>query len=585
MEFRFKDVVKSKIVLQEASHGFCIVAGSTLEGKVHFEIEQSLPPMKLALLFIGREKVSTTKRIITKSDIILRDVEHGPISPGTYIFPFEVSLPDSLPSTKSGEFPEFQWGVEYQLDLYAENVPLSAKSMFVGDAIKEEKDEFFINSDDSDEGEIHHLMKRGFHLASAPLQNTPVPAFKAPVLLNVGSYGGLINRGSLAIAARVLDVNVGRGTQLKVHIATRNIATTSINRVQMELIEEIFCNDELFKIDECQLVSRSKREDVELPGILKGKHHKLGKHGSSKGDEKQQILEEMKDDLFREENVINMVVPYECRDTYKGKLIRVTHTLKITMFTKALVDNPSIWIPLRIGFRPENLVTVDGPGPGKVDGTPTRISRRSSSVRKLPDMATFLEHTEAELDSDDDDAVLAPVKLAPRPSLLLRGHSMHFDEDGIVFPAPPPPAKEDLPVNPLAPSSADASLSALLEEMTMSIDDYDALSQRLEKEDDALLSNITVKQFESIVAHVKLDADRPRVASLLAQHIGAKFTCEYAEVAAKSTDWNRASIVKAILPNCVDIKTNHDIIRKSLTDWDLAVVRQDIEKAIAGDLC
>jgi hypothetical protein len=135
------------------------------------------------------------------------------------------------------------------------------------------------------------------------------------------------------------------------------------------------------------------------------------------------------------------------------------------------------------------------------------------------------------MDNDTTTAIQASVASTPPEALVLGGMATYYYSEYVESsssmpssPAPPPLARR-----PPAPATT-PTIAALLEEMTCSINDFDILSQRLQ--DDRwsfLLSRICAYEFVSMLAHVNMDADQPRVAELLARYISSscRFTCEY----------------------------------------------------------
>jgi hypothetical protein len=108
-------------------------------------VEKSLPPTKLLLYLIGKEKATVTvvggdrpspsaeenqqtyqgERVICSAMAVLREHGRTKIAPGTCIFPFEFALPASLPSIMNGVAAAGQsksypsWTIRYQLSLGA----------------------------------------------------------------------------------------------------------------------------------------------------------------------------------------------------------------------------------------------------------------------------------------------------------------------------------------------------------------------------------------------------------------------------------------------------------------------------------
>jgi hypothetical protein len=169
-----------------------------------------------------------------------------------------------------------------------------------------------------------------------------------------------------------------------------------------------------------------------------------------------------------------------------------------------------------------------------------------------------------------EDAIQAPMASAPSEGMVLGGVAFYSE------------VESSMETPTLAPPSSAPAIHGLLEEMTFSINDFEIICGKLRDENWAnLLSLITPDEFGSIIAHVNLEMDQPRVAVVLANTIGYRFTCEYGRAAVNNVaDWNRPTTALKILPYCVDIVTNHGIIREVLTDWEQTVTYREFELCI-----
>jgi hypothetical protein len=77
--------------------------------------------------------------------------------------------------------------------------------------------------------------------------------------------------------------------------------------------------------------------------------------------------------------------------------------------------------------------------------------------------------------------------------------------------------------------------------------------------------------------------DQPTAAELLVPHVngGDHFTCRYAAAATRyAKEWNRSTMAQRLLPLCVDVAEEHDLIRQELNEWERTVTARDFEDAI-----
>lgn len=135
-------------------------------------------------------------------------------------------------------------------------------------------------------------------------------------------------------------------------------------------------------------------------------------------------------------------------------------------------------------------------------------------------------------------------------------------------------------------------MESLLSEMRSSVNEYDILREKLLQDDWlALFRTATPDDFGSIVAHVRMESDQPRIAALLATpshdyYFGTpSFGCRYAAAAIrKAADWTRYTMVERLVPCCADIATEHHLIRAELTDWQRTITQHFFDDAIRKQL-
>ena len=219
-------------------------------------------------------------------------------------------------------------------------------------------------------------------------------------------------------------------------------------------------------------------------------------------------------------------------------------------------------IPLRIGFPPEQRQA-------------TRVDIRPQPAGAFPQSGTapIPFATAVPLPAN---TVEAPVAIAPAEAIVLGGMATTYastlasstDLEDLI-PIPPP----EVP-----------SLSVLLEEMTASVNDIDIISNKLQ---DAawrtFISSMSPADFGAVIAHVNMDFDQPRLAALLAPHVngGDCLTCVYCLSAIQSAaQWNRTAMVQKLLPLCVDIRANFEMLQQELSPWEQTVTARDFQVAL-----
>ena len=198
---------------------------------------------------------------------------------------------------------------------------------------------------------IRALAELPFGVASFPLRDTRNPASVGPQSIQVRSLG--MHRGTISIAAKVLDAQVGRGTNLQIFLACCNDAMSNIHKVEVALMEKVHWQAHTHSRHERRAMVTSN--DVDLPGILRGKRDKhLVREQTRQGGISRDELRFLYQELESPRNKVTLKVPNECRDSYKGAMIQTSHYLQITIYTKSMVSsNPRVRVPLQIGYPPD----------------------------------------------------------------------------------------------------------------------------------------------------------------------------------------------------------------------------------------
>lgn len=518
---------------QSHAKPLAIVAGNNLRGKVIFELPEELDPQQMigvSITLHGKERtevkrpngnVDTAERTLILSQLVLREEGKGVERSGTYGLPFEFHLPASLPSSMhSTHSTELVYASHADIK-YTLGVTLGSEVVFT----------------------------RVFVVASAPLPNVVIPALAKPAFHEI--KGMATSKGELLLGAKVASAYVGRLQGVEVYISSRNVSSTNVERCEVRLIETVKWTAEkmtfnplkLRKKDEIQWKQEkrvlAKDDNVNVRGVEKAKMDQSGNMNISRDEKIYQIY----DDLLSEDNKVELLVPYEARDTYAGQLIKTEHVVVITLWTKMGVDNPSIEIPIQVGFPPHaawydpHLGSMPGdelfnllpeePSPRTAmlaaatfsDGS----SRRSRlSIAAIPDAQ--LPSAEARNIPDEEDIQIIELEPSRQASTRLGGSAIYLMQDSQrVLDIENEETTYD-------ETQAPPSIQGLFDEMVISLNDFEMISQKLR--DPlwvAVLSSISPEDFGNIVALVKSDYDQGKVAAMIAACclVPQGFTCEY----------------------------------------------------------
>ena len=534
-------------------------AGHPLTGKVVLRIRRPLRDGGDCVLHIdGKEKVNLTnnargslraERNFFRVHLPLKRFR-GMVMPGTYSFPFTIDLPASLPS--STKYPtdrsEKGFSIQYQM---------------LGGLL----------------GKLQYETQ--VSISSAPLPDEPVQCMIEPTSFTIKA-AKLFTKGTVSMGASVTDSQVGRGQALDLHLACRNQSTTEIRRVEIKLIEHLsWTNKHKLQEDDedapeatIELLSLS---DVDLSGLDKYRRKRSDVRNEALDPLSQATtLQEIYDELLSGHSNVSLQVPFKARDSYSGQIIRISHYLQIKLQTGRMQSNPALKIPIRIGT-PPTLRLAPGQRPTDISLQPqpvTAVSLGPEIQNAAPQPAQHDEIPIVAAVSIPNDAIEASMTTAGADVIVLGGDAVvELSGSGSLadlIPVPPP-SEDMLPV----------SMERLFRDMSRSIDDYGILTNKLS--DPAwrqLIASLSTDDYGRIISRLSNPFDQPRVATLLAPHL-AVFSCAHAAAAVRnSSEWNRSAVAQWLLPHCVDIATDHELIRNELNEWDRTVTANDFQAAI-----
>jgi hypothetical protein len=505
----------------------------------------------------------------------LREAGTNKIKRGTYSLPFEFVVPASSPA--STQYPDskrnFDCRIQYSLLARMGTIRSS----------------------------------RIVDIASTPLPNETVPCLVQPTTYQLKSFG-VLKKGSITVGASVADSHIGRGQTLKISIASRNDASVNIERVRVKLMELID-----YKAQEegnVRKIELNMLNDIDLPCLIKARKSRSERRQSGRGgfeDNIEATYQEIYEDLVSGQNEVDLQIPYSARDTYSGKLMTISHYLKVTFFTTSLVENPSTKIPIRIGNPSERRgsqpsvpsapiatavtedhihesrnandepeIEVDIPMVNAVllDRHNNNVPERASSPRGVSDAvvvgaaAVFLEANqddESNSESIKDDSDESNSDESDYPT------GMHTDSDNLEN---LPPATNEMQATP--------SLIMLFQEMKDTTNGHEVVCAKMRSPEWLdIFARLTSDEFGIILSKIKMD-HQIRVAALLAKRVPTnRFTCAHCVAALRQTSEHfRSNMVEALLRYCCDLETEHSLIQDCLSEWEQVITARAFEDAI-----
>jgi hypothetical protein len=450
--------------------------------------------------------------------VLLCKMPDEPIAPNTYVFPFSIPLPKSLPCSRS--YYEDENNGSFRIDY---NIKLKTSSSG---------------------RKLPNI--RAFQVSTAHHRyDDPVPCLLQPEPINIEDLVDIPGKGRIFFGAHVLDTKTARGQSLQVSLACRNQSSCRIKKVTVTLEEEYFWTagpkggHRKVRLIELDNVAK-------LPGFML-----IGYHPSEIDDMKgndEVVARKMFKDLKNQRNNLQLEIPYHAKESYTGLVVKISHALKLTLITedderyddddddddaKGVDCYPTMSVPIQIGGEP-----------------PRTMMGQAGSIH-----------------SSSDHVLSQPRKTFPMaaasPLSIVVGHSAGIldDDDSISEPIPPP-------------TNDDPSLSEFLNELVSSISDYEFIDEKLKDLEWAIfLASLSPEEFGKVIGHVNVDFAQPRVAALLAQNFGGDFTCDHCAAGLQNTSpVFRSNIVEGLLTYCSDISENNFIIRENLSEFEQVIV-------------
>jgi len=628
-------------------------AGSLLKGKVIIELPKhiqpassspssnakdgdSKPPPALELRLYGKEKVcmNRSKAQVTRgtasglaskyAERPLLDLrlqwpkfpltnDDGSIPDGTYVFPFRVQLPPSLPASTyyptddNRKRSKMRFRIQYKLTASISDTICSNKKLRV-------------------------TSKYLWISAAAADPPPPVtPCIVEPVTREI--KGGFFQgKGLFLFGAAVENCNLSSGANQSVHlhVACRNDSNTEFRRVRIQILERYsWGTGAVNHIDAATGTVRTSTtmrqndarvlvtlDDVHLAGLTKERTGVLKAvmntliGSNSFASQQQRLQRQVYDDIMSDDSLIRVQLPDSVRESYAGQLLQVYHVVRIEFQTGSMfqaMKTPILELPLHItghALPLQNEDVVSSSGAGKAYRVPTESATTGLEGNKLDtdvieaNTATPDVEAVANFESEKgggkkngtqqqqqqpneipmveavyipDDAVHASTAVTADMVVLggdavLRQQASHRALTDLVPLAPPP------------------SLPLLLNAMKTSINDYELVAQKsLDEEWISLFQKMSPDEFGSVIACVHLAFDQPRVALLLASHLhqGRGIQCADAAAAIRNAfPQHRAVMAQRLLPLCTDAKQNHERVRTELNEWERTVTSGVFEEVL-----
>lgn len=590
----------------------------------------------------GANPSSRAERKFLNSSFVLHDFSKSSdtmMPPGWHDFPFSFHLPATMPSSmkcecsgKANTYCEIRYKIKATLRRHRHSSSSSSSRLL------QSSRKLLLNSSSSNLNFNSSSAELEFDVHARPSPAELVPFHMTPVTHAVKTFG-LVSQGTISFGVTLIDTHVSKGDDLEVCIAARNDSAVDLEHFRLQLHQVVeFSSSSMRKQTSSMVLAERIITDA---AIGMKSNHEVWYNNTITGldqlhDENQQFIYI---ELQNRESKFTLHVPADTTlDSFSGSLIKVTHYLEVKMKTSSMVDDPMVEIPLHLldyhgvsaGSAPV-LRVCDRSTSSLEEQEELRSSQTSSASRSasqvLHDAAEasrdsrppssyvaarprpvneFTVRPSRSSDRNDSDSAPAGLQrtISTAPSVQVPLEAMRAGGTHIEYATMQEEGSSGFNDSSLSRTSLSSTMSSqemssleqaeamlpslenLLKEMLGSMDDYDILQAKLlDPEWRAILTSISCSEFGSIIAHVNLDFDQPRVAALVATQLVANntFTCQYCKAALENTaDWNRVSMTHRLLPFCCDFVQESHVLASALTPWELTLTADDFALAFSN---
>lgn len=239
-------------------------------------------------------------------------IQNGKINAGNYVLPFDVQLPQGLPSSMQHSESGSDCSISYTL-----------KAQIKGSGWFQD-----------------YKCEKAIRVTGTPLSSEPMPYNGEPVESQVNNC--CFNRGHMLFGARVSDTSLNQGEDVRINMSCRNRTTVPVESVNAVIMQKIWFSASSHSKSSSNTLAR--RNFGKFPGLERIDSLSLNKERSIGGD-----LREVAKDLQEAKYSATLQMPHGAYPTYPGSLIRVEHCILVTVNTGACISNPTVFIPIQVG--------------------------------------------------------------------------------------------------------------------------------------------------------------------------------------------------------------------------------------------
>jgi hypothetical protein len=322
------------------------------------------------------------KRCLIQANLPVQDgnmIQNGRMSPGKYVMPFDIELPEFLPSSVSESGNGSTVG--------SCEIVYTIKATLKGSGIL-----------------YNYKCDRIVFVKAQPLEKVILPYEAEPSSVKVKSCC-CFDRGIITVGAHMEDTVLEKGQTAKLSLSCRNNSTVSVEKVEANLIQITrwyaggHTNEQQRNLQKMSFTTQGLDRKI-----------KLLERGQSEREDQIQMLEELRGGT----NSHMVTMAPGAFNTYQGQIMSIKHELRINVVTSFCIGNPQVVIPMRTG-EPGNASTSHRyPSAPHADLTTSAMLPQGFSESAVQSPVVYVPsgqvHTGgAAMDGENEDFVIAAL--------------------------------------------------------------------------------------------------------------------------------------------------------------------------------
>lgn len=323
-------------------------------------VTEQIEASELYVSLIGKEETVSVKnkgmrrvesrgeKVVLDEERLIHEFDKKPLEPGTYNSRFSIYLPGYLPQSMHYEGAKGGCSVTYILTVELGTEKIASVITMVGKSVSTKQ----------------------------------YPCLVTPTTIPI--KGVMRDAGALVVGAKLENKHVAKGGKFRLSLAARNKSREAIERVDVQLVEEIEWSTKEYQSRE--LVKLDTWMEVDLQG-LDNEGESTASVISSKHDE--MLLGSIRNELMTElatgHSVLQHGIPLRAFDSYQGTLMSVSHYLKINFITRTRRNRyPCLKVPLEVFDPPMETVIQLIPSKDKLEEVVTTVWPQDDKVLVRP---------------------------------------------------------------------------------------------------------------------------------------------------------------------------------------------------------